>query len=875
MPQNGVIINEKAYVLGQGLSQKSMEMRRAEETAARIISGSGVIIALLLFMAGVGLLVWEYGFETLFVSLFWTKPSFGMALVCASVLVGCFLFEHQTEVARKIEHMPKKMRTSKPPETVDVSGIQKPIDITRFFDPGSIKSLESAFHIATKFGHGAVEPLHIFIGCLEEDVVSILFARLGVSFEKLQDPLGRRLSTRQLGTLSGCSAESNDVLMQAFLGAYFQDRDEVGALELFAQAYVHDPFIQELLSDQNIDENQFANMVEWLRINEKMREQYARFQKAAAFKPTGPMNRAMTSVATPMLDAFSEDLTTAAVYGRLPMLIGRDQEIEEVFRVIEGGRESVVLVGPEGVGKGSVLAGIAQLMVEERVPDLLKDKRLVRLSIPHLISGVSAEVAQERMLLALDEVAKSRNIILAISDIEQMTGVSTGGSATADLAALLVDFLSRGSTFAIATTTPQAYTSNVERSVLGRIFQKVLVNEPEEKEAIHVLESKIGGIEYEQKVIFTYGAVEKAVMLSDRYMHEMYLPKKAIVIAKEVAQDVFKRKGEQGIVTAEDVAKIVSVKTGVPVTNVQEDEKQKLLHLEEEMHGRVIGQDEAVKAVAAALRRARADFRSSKRPIASFLFLGSTGVGKTELAKTLAATYFGSEQSMVRVDMSEYQDVRSMDRLIGAPGSNSGGIFSEAVRERPFSIVLLDELEKAAPDILNVFLQILDDGRVTDAAGRVIDFTNTIIIATSNAGTQYIQDAVQKGEAMEDIKTHLVEEELRGIYRPEFLNRFDGIVVFKPLAQEQIVEITKLMIKQVAKRLEAKGIGFDVTDAAVQELTQKGYDPKFGARPLRRVVQEEVDNAIANALLEGKVKRRDTIILDAGGQMRIQEGQAL
>jgi len=875
MPQNGVIINEKAYVLGQGLSQKSMEMRRAEETAARIISGSGVIIALLLFMAGVGLLVWEYGFETLFVSMFWTKPSFGMALVCASVLVGCFLFEHQIEVARKIEHMPKKMRTSKPLELADVSGIQKPIDITRFFDPGSIKSLESAFHIATKFGHGAVEPLHIFIGCLEEDVVSILFARLGVSFEKLQDPLGRRLSTRQLGTLSGCSAESNDVLMQAFLGAYFQDRDEVGALELFAQAYVHDPFIQELLSDQNIDENQFANMVEWLRINEKMREQYARFQKAAAFKPTGPMNRAMTSVATPMLDAFSEDLTTAAVYGRLPMLIGRDQEIEEAFRVIEGGRESVVLVGPEGVGKGSVLAGIAQLMVEERVPDLLKDKRLVRLSIPHLISGVSAEAAQERMLLALDEVAKSLNIILAISDIEQMTGVSTGGSATADLAALLVDFLSRGSTFAIATTTPQAYTSNVERSVLGRIFQKVLVNEPEEKEAIHVLESKIGGIEYEQKVIFTYGAVEKAVMLSDRYMHEMYLPKKAIVIAKEVAQDVFKRKGEQGIVTAEDVAKIVSVKTGVPVTNVQEDEKQKLLHLEEEMHGRVIGQDEAVKAVAAALRRARADLRSSKRPIASFLFLGSTGVGKTELAKTLAATYFGSEQSMVRVDMSEYQDVRSMDRLIGAPGSNSGGIFSEAVRERPFSIVLLDELEKAAPDILNVFLQILDDGRVTDAAGRVIDFTNTIIIATSNAGTQYIQDAVQKGEAMEDIKTHLVEEELRGIYRPEFLNRFDGIVVFKPLAQEQIVEITKLMIKQVAKRLEAKGIGFDVTDAAVQELTQKGYDPKFGARPLRRVVQEEVDNAIANALLEGKVKRRDTIILDAGGQMRIQEGQAL
>ena len=659
------------------------------------------------------------------------------------------------------------------------------------------------------------------------------------------------------------------------MNSYEQNRDSVGSLELFFESYRHDLYIQDLLLEQNVNESQFTNMVEWIRINEKMREQYNRFQKAAGFKPTGPMNRAMTSVATPMLDAFSEDLTTLAVNGQLPLLIGRENEIEDVFRVIEGGRASVVLVGSEGVGKRSLLGGIASLMVEERVPDVLKDKRLVRISIPHLISGVSPEVAQERLLLALEEVGRSRNIILAISDIEQITGISTGGSASADLAALLVDFLSRGSTFAIATTTQRAYTEIVERSILGRVFQKVIVNEPDEKEAIHILESKIGEIEYTQKVIFTYGAVEKSVTLADRYLHEMYLPKKSIEVAREVAQAVFQKKGEKAIVTSDDVAKIIASKTGIPIMSVHEDEKQKLLNLEQQMHGRVIGQEEAVKAVSSALRRARADVQSGKRPIASFLFLGATGVGKTELAKTLAETYFGSEQNMIRVDMSEYQDVKSIDRLIGSPGSNQGGIFSEAVRARPFSIILLDELEKASPDILNVFLQILDDGRVTDAIGRVIDFTNTIIIATSNAGTTYIQDALAKGEILEGIKTHLMEVELRESYRPEFLNRFDGIIVFKPLAQEQITEIAKLMIKQVAKRLEAKGIGFEATDSAIMELAQKGYDPKFGARPLRRVVQEEVDNAIANALLEGNVKRRDTIILESAGKIRIQEGKEL
>lgn len=870
MSTQGFRIDKVTYTLRETIDLSSMESRAAKTLALRVIGGAGFLVFALLLLAGVVWIFVLFG-PGVFLSIeMWLIPSFPFFLIFCGLLIACFIFLHQVEMVRHIVRLPKPDRDAQPPELMLVDTPEKDqIDVLTFFDVKSLTALETAFSLANKFGHTYVEPIHLFIGAIEDDCASIIFGRLGILFDQVKDPLGRRLSTREIGSLNGLSDTAKDVLLSAFRNAYMQSRDVINPLEIFYEAFQHDDFLKDLLSGQKVSTEQFANMVDWIRINEKIQEQYVHFQKAATLKPTGAMNRAMTSVATPILDAFSEDLTTAAVHGQLAMTIGREQEIANVFRVIEGGRQSAILVGPSGVGKGSILGGIVMLMVEEKVPNVLKDKRLVRISLPHLISGVSAEIAQERLLLMLDEVAKSRNIILAISDLELLSE---------DLAPLLVDFLSRGNTFAIATTTPPDYTAQIERSILGRIFQKVVVDEPNVQTAIQILESKIGGIEYQKNVLFLYEAVEKAVTLSDRYMHELYLPKKAIEIAREVAEQVQKtaeKNKDRIVITGNDVAKVIASKTGIPVTNVVEDEKMKLLHIEDEMHTRVIGQDEAVKAIASALRRARADVQSGKRPIATFLFLGPTGVGKTELAKTLAAVYFGGEQMMIRADMSEFQDVRSLDKLIGTPGSNQGGIFSEAVRTRPFSVILLDELEKADPNILNVFLQILDDGRVTDAAGRVIDFTNTIIIATSNAGTSYIQDAVARGESIDSIKTHLMEEELRSVYRPEFLNRFDGIVVFSPLREEQILQITKLMIAQVAKRLETKGIGFIATDAAIVELAHKGYDPKFGARPLRRVVQEEVDNAVANALLEGKVQRRDTILLDVGGIMTIQKGQEL
>jgi ATP-dependent Clp protease ATP-binding subunit ClpC len=867
MSKLSVQLGGKTYVWAGEFDEARVFSRAAQEKAEHLLWILSVIKTFLFATIALILIVLR-GPADLFAADVWLNPSWTGVFVYGFLLCACFLFYHRLRAPR-VPEMPRPDEAMS--EVVEVVEVDQVTNIETFFSKEAKDVMASAFELASKYGHAQVDPLHVFIACLDDHDVSVVFSRLGLTLESVQDPLGRRISTRVLGKPTQISVESERVLLEAFRQAIEVHARTIRPLELFAASFQADAFLQELLLDHQVNEDQFWNMVAWVRIHTQLRERYERFKKAALYKPTGAMNRSMTSVATPMLDAVSEDLTTAAVSGRLPLLVDREHELEELFRVIEGGRESVVLVGSQGVGKTTILAGVAERMVEERVPQILQDKRLVRISVPHLVSGASESEAQERLLLVLSEVARSRNIILAITDVDQL--VTQGGMN--DLASTLVDFLARSGTFAIATTTPQAYSEVVERSVLGRTFQKVDVLEPDHTAAIHMLESKIGGIEYEQHVVFSYEAVEKAVTLTDRYMHETYLPKKAIEVAREAALLVSKSKGKDALVTAEDVNQIVSGKTGIPTGTVQTDETEKLLTLESRMHGRVIGQDEAVGAVAAALRRARTELRSQARPIAVFLFLGPTGVGKTELAKTVAETYFGSEERMVRLDMSEYQDASSIHRLIGVPGSGQGGLLTEAVRTQPFSIVLLDEFEKANADILNVFLQVFDDGRLTDAGGRTIDFTNTILIATSNAGTTYIQDALGRGEDLANVKTHLLEEELRGIYRPELLNRFDGVIVFKPLSAQDVQAITELFMAQVSSRLEPKGIAFRAEPEAVAELAQKGFDPKFGARPLRRLVQEEVDNAIATALLEGRVKRRDTIVLQTGGRIRIEEAEPL
>ena len=447
---------------------------------------------------------------------------------------------------------------------------------------------------------------------------------------------------------------------------------------------------------------------------------------------------------------------------------------------------------------------------------------------------------------------------------------SEAGQEGFDISESLAEYLSSGDIVMFSTATLEGYNRHVVSSQIGSILSKVTIEEMNEDQAIQALESHIGNIEYKHNIYFSYDALSTAVKLSARLLRDQPLPGSALEICTEAGSFVKNKRENNIIVTSEDVGQIISRKTGVPATSITEDESVKLLRLEEEMHKRIIGQEEAVKLVANALRRARAEIRSQKKPIANFLFLGPTGVGKTELSKTIASVYFGGEERMIRVDMSEFQDKASIYRLIGQPGQKGSGILTEAVRQQPFSIVLLDEMEKADPDVLNLFLQVFDDGRLTDSVGRVIDFTNTIIVATSNAATAYVQKRLSEGGSVEEVRQELIRGELKQYYRPEFLNRFDGIVLFRTLKREEIKQVASLMLKRVEKDLENRGVGLVVEEAALEALAEVGFDPNFGARPMRRAIQEHVENQLAELILAKKLQRRNTVILGEGAKIRIE-----
>jgi len=581
----------------------------------------------------------------------------------------------------------------------------------------------------------------------------------------------------------------------------------------------------------------------------------------------------MTARATPLLERFSEDLTISARYGYLAPLIGREREMEELLRAVESGNRSVVLVGERGAGKRAIIEGLARRMVEEDVPEELFDRRLIAINIAQVVAAGDPALAAERFLAILEEASQSGNIILVLEGIEGLAGA--GSQGTLDLMEILSTELGKLRFLAIAMTTPQGYTRYVERRTLGAKLVRVDVPELPLEASIGVLMAKSGAIEYQNGVFFTFAAIDRAVSLSARYMHGVSLPEKALDVIREAAVLARKKRGDGAFVTAEEIATVVHDKTNIPVEAVTENEAQKLLSLEQELHGRIIGQDAAVVAVAQAMRRARAELREGKRPIANFLFLGPTGVGKTELSKALAAEYFGDERNMIRLDMSEYQDAGSIDKMIGAPNDERGGLLTEAVRRQPFAIVLLDEIEKAHPDILNLFLQVMDDGRLTDGIGRTIDFTNVVLIATSNAGTPYIQGEVKKGTDLERIKTMLLETELKGIFRPEFLNRFDAVIVFAPLTLEDVEQIAWLMLRRIETSLADKHIGFRAEDEAVMALAELGFDPLFGARPLRRVIQDRVDNPLADLLLRKEADRRDTVVLDRDGTLKVEKAKPI
>jgi ATP-dependent Clp protease ATP-binding subunit ClpC len=829
-------------------------------------------------------------FASFFDFQYWLTPTFEKLYFWSSLLAGLYLYYRlEQDAGEKFIVVKKVFQQANAGSTnaLDWSAIwqlkkEKLIDVSLAFTEETKKAVQSSWELAKHFEHPEVLRLHLFSVLTYFDQSAIILGRLGINFETFKQKMSRFLSKTIInrGGNPLLSVEMQKTILLAYAEAYKHLGRKVNLTEMVMALASPEKIelakkdeIKEILIDFDLNYQKIKNVVSWIKIQKDLREGLQRFRSLARYKPKSGLDRAMTGIATPTLDQFSEDLTLKAGYGHLFPCIGRDKELDEIFRVLEGSRTGALLVGHLGVGKTSIVEGLAQRMVTEDVPAVLQDKRLVSLDVARLLAGADSSGAEERLLTLCDEVIRSGNIVLVVENLHNLSGITAGGESSLDLSEVFAQILSRHQFYCLGTTNTVDYSKAIEGRSLNASFQVIRIDELELNDAICVLEARSGPIEYQNQVYFSYDSIEKAAILSSRYIHDRYLPEKAIEIMEQAAIRVRQERGDKKIINAEDIAAVISEKTKIPVTKVTEKESQKLLNLEDKIHERMIEQDEAVKIVSSSLRRARAELRDGKRPIASLLFLGPTGVGKTELAKTVAEVYFNNEDNMIRLDMSEYQESQSINRLLGS--GTTPGLLTEPVRKNPFALVLFDEVEKSHPDILNVFLQMMDDGRVTDSQGRVIDFTNTIIIMTSNAGAQFIQDGINNGTDLEEIKNKLINEELRQYFRPEFLNRFDGVVVFKPLTMMAVIKIARLMINKIVKKLEERGISFEASDEAIAELAELGFDPKFGARPLRRTIQEKVDDILANYLLQGQIDRRDKVILEPGGKLRIEKAEQI
>ena len=845
------------------------------------------------------------------------------------------------------------------------------------------EAVQSAINIAQRNGQQTIEPVHILAGVMDKgkDVINYVFQKIGVNAQAVETAIQNEMS--HLPKVSGgepyLSSETNQV-MQRTIETSQKMGDEFVSIEpmLLALLAVNST-ASRILKDAGCTEKEMTAAINDLRQGQKVQSQ------------SGDENYQS-------LQKYARNLIEDARAGKLDPVIGRDEEIRRVLQILSRRtKNNPILIGEPGTGKTAIVEGLAERIVRGDVPENLKDKQLYSLDMGAMLAGAKYKGEfEERLKSVVKEVMQADgNIILFIDEIHTLVGAG-GGEGAMDAANILKPALARGELRAIGATTLNEYQKYFEKDkALERRFQTVLVDEPDELDAISILRGLKERYENHHKVRIQDDACIAAVKLSERYISDRFLPDKAIDLMDEAAaklrmerdsvpeeldeisrrlkqleieREAIKREndtekiaqldkeiaelkeqehgfrakweGERGLVnkiqqdkqeieqlkyeadraeregnyervaeirysrlkqleddikniqqqlqatqdgqamvreevTADDIAEVVSRWTGIPVTRMLQSEKDKLLHLEDELHKRVIGQDEAITAVADAVRRSRAGLQDPKKPIASFIFLGTTGTGKTELAKALADYLFNDESMMTRIDMSEYQEKFSVTRLIGAPpgyvGYDEGGQLTEAVRRKPYSVVLFDEIEKAHPDVFNILLQMLDDGHLTDNKGRTVNFKNTIIIMTSNLGSQYIQQQFEhlndtnREEVIDKAKVAVMDM-LKKTIRPEFLNRIDETIMFLPLTKEQIGDVVRLQLERVKDMLEPQGIELQWTDPAINYLSDVGYDPEFGARPVKRAIQRYVLNDLSKSLLAGTVNRDKPVIIDSFGE---------
>lgn len=711
-----------------------------------------------------------------------------------------------------------------------------------------------AFGIAEKIAQSLnteVNPRILLSGITKTLRGKYLLLRMGINLSKVD-----HTSSSFMGQ-TGYSSNMGDVFVSAAKIAKAEKHPEISIGDLLVGLFDTEPAFAEAARASDIKKPDIENVVYWDNILSQEVRKKDMFWEEENITRTGGIGKDWAAGYTNVLDQFSSDITASAA--NLPYhIIGHNKEIDQLERLlIRSQRRNVILVGDPGVGKKSIVLGFAKKIAEGKAKPFQVGKHIVRLDVNRLLAGLSdpSEV-ESRILAVFNEATVAGNIILFIENIDNLVN-SSGSEGTVDATQVILPFLNSAKLQIIGTMSHEGYHNLVQaNTTLAGVFEKVEVTEPNSQNTIRIVEDVVLLMEYKTGCFITYPAIKAAVELSGKYIHDKPYPEKAIDLLDEVityATIDLKKK----IIEKVDVEAVVSQRTKVPVGKVEAEEKEKLINLEKFLHQRVVEQDEAIKVISDALRRARAGLATGKRPIGNFLFLGPTGVGKTETCKALAETYFGSEKNIIRLDMSEYQAPDSVARLIGSSreGGYQAGILTKSIQDNPFTLVLLDEIEKANPEILNLFLQVMEDGRLTSGSGKLVDFTNAMIIGTSNAGAEFIRGAIKEGKA-EKLKDELIDYlQKQGLFRPEFLNRFDAVVVFKPLSEDAILKIAGMMIRDLNIRLKPKDIEIKVDPQAFKKLAQMGFSPEMGARPMRRVIQDRVENVVAKKLLSGELTK--------------------
>ncbi|NBI30318.1 ATP-dependent protease ATP-binding subunit ClpC [Chengkuizengella marina] len=795
------------------------------------------------------------------------------------------------------------------------------------------KVLALAQEEAVRLGHNNIGTEHILLGLIREGegIAAKAIVSLSLSLEKIQDEVESLIGR-------GKEQPSNIAYTPRAKKVIELSMDEARKL---GHTYVGTEHI--LLGLIREGEGVAARVLSNLGINLNKARQKV-LQLLGSSESSSSSHNTSTNANTPTLDGLARDLTAIAKEDNLDPVIGRNKEIERVIQVLSRRtKNNPVLIGEPGVGKTAIAEGLAQKIIQNEIPETLRDKRVMTLDMGSVVAGTKYRGEfEDRLKKIMEEIRQAGNIILFIDELHTLIGAG-GAEGAIDASNILKPSLARGELQCIGATTLDEYRKYIEKdAALERRFQPITVDQPSPEEAIQILYGLRDRYEAHHRVKITDDAIEEAVKLSDRYITDRFLPDKAIDLIDEAGskvrlrsytvppdlkqlesklEDIRKEKDaavqsqefekaaglrdtEQKLreeldstkkewkeeqsstdseVTPEDIAQVVASWTGIPVSKLAEEETERLLKMESILHERVIGQDEAVKSVSRSIRRARAGLKDPKRPMGSFIFLGPTGVGKTELARALAEALFGDENAILRIDMSEYMEKHSTSRLVGAPpgyvGYDEGGQLTEMVRRKPYSVVLLDEIEKAHPEVFNVLLQVLEDGRLTDSKGRVVDFRNTLIIMTSNVGADMIKKnsslgftaASDAGRDYNNMKDKVIEE-LKKSFRPEFLNRIDETIVFHSLEEKHIAEIVTLMAEELRKRLKEQEVDFKLTDSAKAFLAKEGYDPTYGARPLRRAIQKHIEDRLSEELLKGNITKGGAIVIDEkDGELLVQK----